>query len=144
MPRLYSPGASVHDDYAHICDNCRCDDGRATLNWTLEDGRYFDICLNCLLELANAYCSEITFQIEEPTGNTAIASKKTIPADLRWAVFERDNFTCQECGSRRLLTADHLVPESLGGETTMPNLQTLCKSCNSKKGSKCLKEISSN
>lgn len=62
--------------------------------------------------------------------------KKEIPDSLRWAVWERDNFTCQKCGSRRNLSIDHVYPESKGGELTMENCQTLCKSCNSRKGAK--------
>jgi 5-methylcytosine-specific restriction endonuclease McrA len=63
--------------------------------------------------------------------------KKTpIPADIRWAVWERDNYTCQHCGSRRNLTVDHVYPEVKGGEMTMDNAQTLCKPCNSRKGAR--------
>lgn len=60
--------------------------------------------------------------------------KLRIPAALRWAVWERDNFTCQRCGSRRSLAVDHVKPESKGGELVLDNLQTLCRSCNSSKG----------
>jgi len=62
--------------------------------------------------------------------------KVSIPSDFRWAVFERDNFTCKHCGSRRFLTVDHIHPESKGGELTMENAQTLCNSCNSRKGAR--------
>jgi 5-methylcytosine-specific restriction endonuclease McrA len=62
--------------------------------------------------------------------------KETIPAELRWAVWERDNFTCRHCGSRRNLTVDHIYPESKGGKLTMENCQTLCKPCNSRKGAR--------
>jgi len=62
--------------------------------------------------------------------------KESIPSDFRWTVFERDNFTCQKCGSRRNLSVDHIFPESMGGKLTMENAQTLCKHCNSKKGAK--------
>jgi hypothetical protein len=62
--------------------------------------------------------------------------KAAIPVDLRWEVFERDGFTCKKCGTRRRLTIDHIVAESKGGPTTLGNLQTLCHSCNSRKGAK--------
>jgi hypothetical protein len=61
-------------------------------------------------------------------------SKPKIPDPLRWEVWERDNFTCKSCGARQDLTIDHIVPESKGGKTIKDNLQTLCRSCNSKKG----------
>jgi hypothetical protein len=71
-------------------------------------------------------------QEEEIRGYT----KQNIPDDFRWAVFERDNFTCQKCGSRRFLCVDHIHPESKGGKLTMDNAQTLCKTCNSRKGAR--------
>lgn len=62
--------------------------------------------------------------------------KVTIPSEIRWAVWERDNFTCQRCGTRRNLSIDHLVPVTKGGLTEEDNLQTLCCSCNSAKGNR--------
>jgi hypothetical protein len=63
------------------------------------------------------------------------ARKTDIPNELRWTVWERDNFTCK-CGARKFLSIDHIKPESEGGLTELDNLRTLCKSCNSKKGTK--------
>lgn len=60
--------------------------------------------------------------------------KTSIPVELRWQVWERDNFTCLHCGARRRLTVDHIIPESKGGTLELSNLQTLCGTCNSKKG----------
>lgn len=60
--------------------------------------------------------------------------KPVIPDELRWEVWERDNFTCRHCGKRTNLTCDHIIPVAKGGQTVKDNLQTLCKSCNSKKG----------
>lgn len=62
--------------------------------------------------------------------------KHLISENLRWEIWERDNFTCQKCGSRRLLHVDHIIPESCGGSLSKDNLQTLCRKCNLKKGSK--------
>lgn len=69
----------------------------------------------------------------------ALGAERRVPSPhispaLRWMIWERDNFTCQLCGSRRFLAIDHIYPRSKGGPTVAENLQTLCKSCNSAKG----------
>lgn len=61
-------------------------------------------------------------------------TKAIIPPDIRWAVWERDDFTCLRCGTRRNLSVDHIVAEALGGTLDLSNLQTLCSRCNSSKG----------
>lgn len=62
--------------------------------------------------------------------------KKPLPAATRWTVWERDNFTCLHCGTRRDLTIDHIVPRSKNGTHDEANLQTLCRRCNSRKGAR--------
>lgn len=69
----------------------------------------------------------------EPSG---VYRKEPIPEATRWTVFQRDGFRCRICGSQEFLRADHIIPESKGGPTTIDNLQTLCRSCNSRKGNK--------
>jgi 5-methylcytosine-specific restriction endonuclease McrA len=56
------------------------------------------------------------------------------PAFTRFNVFLRDRFSCQYCGSRDDLTFDHLLPRSLGGQTTWENVVTACSDCNLQKG----------
>lgn len=75
---------------------------------------------------------------EKPINPKILGSykKAIIPPEIRWQVWERDNFTCLHCGSRKLLTVDHIHPEVKGGDLSLDNLQTLCKSCNSRKGTK--------
>jgi 5-methylcytosine-specific restriction endonuclease McrA len=63
-------------------------------------------------------------------------NKEPIPKELRWLVWERDNFTCRHCGARQFLSVDHIIPESKGGTLDIGNLQTLCCACNSRKGAK--------
>ncbi|WP_311968892.1 HNH endonuclease [Pseudomonas baltica] len=62
--------------------------------------------------------------------------KKVINSRMRLAVFERDGYACLRCKSQKDLRADHVFPESYGGETSLGNLQTLCALCNSWKGTK--------
>jgi hypothetical protein len=57
-----------------------------------------------------------------------------IPQHLREIVFQRDGWACLSCGSEEFLSIDHIIPFSMGGEDTEENFQTLCRSCNSKKG----------
>jgi 5-methylcytosine-specific restriction endonuclease McrA len=42
---------------------------------------------------------------------------------------------CLRCGAREDLSVDHVYPLSLGGPNVLDNLQVLCVSCNSLKGS---------
>ena len=65
---------------------------------------------------------------------------KILPSLAR-EVFERDAYRCVMCNGYTDLTCDHIYPESKGGPTTKSNLQTLCSSCNSKKGTKAVEEI---
>jgi 5-methylcytosine-specific restriction endonuclease McrA len=51
----------------------------------------------------------------------------------RRAVFARDNWTCQYCGSRSNLTVDHVIPRSKGGQSTWDNIVASCAPCNRRK-----------
>jgi hypothetical protein len=61
---------------------------------------------------------------------------KPISNKLRKMVYERDHCRCVTCGATDHLSLDHIIPWSLGGEDTMENLQTMCRSCNSRKGNR--------
>ncbi len=58
----------------------------------------------------------------------------------RRAVFARDDWTCQYCGTRANLTVDHVVPRSKGGSSTWENIVASCAPCNRRKGSGSLRQ----
>ena len=59
-------------------------------------------------------------------------------------LFGRDRYVCAYCGGHfpnyHMISRDHIIPKSKGGENTWMNVVTACKECNSKKGHKTLKE----
>jgi hypothetical protein len=60
---------------------------------------------------------------------------KRIPVadDVKEFILEQDE-VCLRCGTKTDLTIDHIKPVRLGGASTIDNLQVLCRSCNSTKG----------
>lgn len=83
--------------------------------------------------------------------------KRAIPSRLKSQVVLRDKGICQICGLQGRIVdlgweikayqdsghfyrcsfeIDHIKPESKGGETTLENLQLLCRHCNRSKGTK--------
>lgn len=93
------------------------------------------------IDLADALLRELDIatkpEIPESVRSSSLPAKykkAEIPTELRWRVWERDDFTCKKCGSRRNLSIDHIVAEVKGGVTEESNLQTLCGPCNSRKG----------
>lgn len=68
--------------------------------------------------------------------NKRTTRRKKISLDLRREVYASNNWACAYCGSNQDLEIDHIVPLSRGGTEDRSNLQTLCASCNKKKGTK--------
>jgi 5-methylcytosine-specific restriction endonuclease McrA len=58
----------------------------------------------------------------------------------RRAVFARDDWTCQYCGSRSNLTVDHVIPRSKGGSSSWENIVASCAPCNRRKGNALLRQ----
>jgi 5-methylcytosine-specific restriction endonuclease McrA len=52
-------------------------------------------------------------------------------------ILRRDHYACQYCGRRGdRLTVDHVVPRSLGGQTSWTNVVAACLRCNLRKGNR--------
>lgn len=64
-------------------------------------------------------------------------SERNMPAYVEWrkAVYERDNWTCQECGAQGTLNAHHIQAWSSHPERRfdVSNGVTLCRECHAKK-----------
>lgn len=94
---------------------------------------------NCLQEFIKRENSKIEkdteLQIKHKTQREPSKS-------LRYDVLTRDKYKCVVCGRSPStnpnieLHIDHIVPYSLGGETVIDNLQTLCSDCNLGKSNK--------
>ena len=97
------------------------------------------LCRRCARDIANAYAFNYVFYgkwLDYPN-RPEIPSprkKKKITHSLQKKVWERDKYRCVHCGTHLDLCVDHIVPESKGGTLDLNNLQTLCRRCNSKKG----------
>ena len=81
------------------------------------------------------YCNSEPEPISE---EEIIEDNRRSTEDYRLALLSRDNKKCRCCG-RELgkgikLEIDHIVPVKMGGQTTLENLQILCKTCNMEKG----------
>ncbi len=59
----------------------------------------------------------------------------------RRAVFARDRWVCQYCGSGHgTLTVDHVIPRSKGGTSAWDNIVACCAPCNRRKGDRLPKQ----
>jgi DNA-directed RNA polymerase subunit RPC12/RpoP len=100
-----------------------------------EGGCLFEIIENSMRDrgLLTYHCIDTRNKV---SAESRVVKKEKIPSELRKSIWERDEYRCKHCGTHIDLTIDHIKPESKGGTLEMNNLQTLCRSCNSKKGSK--------
>lgn len=94
-----------------------------------------DVCGPCAERIANAYHMKHSGQwLTWPNASKPPKYQKArIDAALSRRVHEHFKYRCVTCGTHLDLTCDHIIPESKGGPTVFENLQTMCRSCNSKK-----------
>jgi len=119
------------------CFSCDCD------VYSFGEEMDFHLCSECFTELY-LQLQKGLFKIEQklkeelpPEGYEKITVlRKIMTEDERNEIFERDNWKCVFCGDTQNLQLDHIIPFSKGGTTDKSNLQTLCKKCNYKKGTK--------
>ena len=64
-------------------------------------------------------------------GSHTLGEWETLKAQYNWTCY-----FCEKCEPEITLTEDHIIPLSRGGTDNIENIQPLCVSCNSKKGTK--------
>lgn len=74
---------------------------------------------------------EYLYQKPRRDAQSFISKKK-----VREYIFKKHGKKCLCCGSINNISLDHVRPIYLKGTNTLDNLQPLCRSCNSKKGTK--------
>jgi hypothetical protein len=102
-----------------------------------EAGRQADDVAVQLLELGCWSLCAFGYYVNSRSGCRVLPEERAaIPNAVRQMVYRRDGYQCVTCGSGEYLTLDHIHPWSLGGSDDPSNLQTMCRSCNSRKGAR--------
>lgn len=133
---LFCNYCDVKDCTKKMCNCCfLCDCDVYSFGEELD----FHLCSECFVSLYFQLQKGL-LKIEKeivPEGYEKITVlRKIITEDERNEIFDRDKWKCVFCGDSNDLQIDHIIPFSKGGTTEDNNLQTLCKSCNVKKGNK--------
>jgi hypothetical protein len=82
-------------------------------------------------------CQKMTImKAKDVAAAAANRGREPIPKEIQREVWRRDNGKCVVCGSRENLEFDHIIAVTLGGATTVRNLQLLCQPCNRRKSAK--------
>lgn len=94
-------------------------------------GRLFMLCLVAMRDGDLEFLRQFSF-FADPS--FVRIGRVAIPIALRRAVWARDKGRCLQCGATERLECDHITAVVHGGETTLDNLQLLCRGCNKQKG----------
>lgn len=123
--------------YNHLPLNENTSFGESRINdrgeWEFTTSTEDDVqqMLHCLR--VNVESIHVTHKRKQNPAGSFIEGNRQISRRLRFAVLYRDNFTCAYCGRTPpevVLHADHKVPFSQGGPTTLENLTAACADCN--------------
>lgn len=114
---------SVRSEYRNVVIDATTSRGSAT--YVVDDSAYVAAVLEGTLRVAK--------RLVLAPGQR---DTRTIPQDVKTAVWNRDGAKCRECGAGHYLEYDHVIPLSLGGATSVENLQILCRQCNLAKGAR--------
>lgn len=94
------------------------------------DEQFFKPFLNKLI-----FTNALVFKTNEENflSEHSRSSGRHILSAVRKKIWERDGGRCINCGSKKSLHYDHIIPYSKGGSNTEKNIQLLCQECNLRK-----------
>jgi 5-methylcytosine-specific restriction endonuclease McrA len=92
--------------------------------------KFYSPCLYCGVLSRGSACNACLRQIEARDPR-----RKNRPYDHEWnklsKLARQIQPWCSRCGSKKDLTADHILPLAAGGSNILENIQVLCRRCNS-------------
>jgi hypothetical protein len=109
-------------------------DGGFLLRYEANGVRYIQI--ENFVKHQDPHYKEKASEIPPPDGRANLMLASGVTRTQRARILERDGYVCLSCGAKEHLCIDHILPVSRGGDSSDENLQTLCLSCNTKKGNK--------
>ena len=117
---------------------------------SLEEGRYSNYDFQSWCEVSQLrrdfepdghdWVSTVNFHIAVPRIIRLLFFDRLPRSEVKFNrrnIFARDKNMCQYCGNRyptSELSLDHIIPRSMGGESTWENVVCSCTKCNVKKG----------
>lgn len=69
------------------------------------------------------------------TGTIFKVERVRLSKHHKYARWHLNLYHVKKTGAEVMMTADHIIPRSRGGRTTLENLQPMCAPCNERKGS---------
>ena len=96
--------------------------------------RFNSPCLYCGVLSRASTCQQCTLAIQSRDPKRIHRNKQY---DYEWQKLSKYARTvqpwCSRCGSKKDLTADHILSLADGGQNVLSNIMVLCRSCNSSK-----------
>lgn len=93
------------------------------------------LCLDCMRPSRDTRCPTCTAR-RRTAGHGSAEYRRNARAVMD-AHLRHNGNVCPDCGARTQdLTVDHIRPIARGGSHELTNLRVLCRSCNSRKGSR--------
>ena len=85
--------------------------------------------------------SEDILSFSDGNGHSYETVRAFVWPHLKWAITDRDERTCQDCGTKRsVFEVHHIIPRIRGGSDHPTNLKLLCDECHRKYTDETLRE----